>query len=90
MATAATPRHIVTLPQPVRYLVRNGSHLSHTGRCLGKGAVILLGPIEELQYGHFPKDAAPFTIDGWGEYYFLVDEIPIVGIREKLEALNTL
>lgn len=85
---ALVPRLKIVLPQPVRYFVRNGFQLSHTGRCLGKNAVIKLGPIERLWYNHRDQDTVGFIGMDDCEYYFVLDEIPLVDLREKLIRLE--
>jgi hypothetical protein len=84
---ALAPRHKTILPQAVRYFVRSDFRLSKSGKNLGKGATVMLGPIVPLQYDHRTQDAVPFMMNGC-EYYLIIDEIQLAGLREELVELT--
>jgi hypothetical protein len=84
---ALAPRHKTILPQAVRYFVRSGYQLSQTGKYLGKGATVMLGPVERLQYDHNTQDATGFIMNGQ-EYYLLIHEIQLTGLHEELVKLT--
>ena len=81
------PKHRTILPKAVRYFNRNGFRLSNSGKNLGKGATVILGPIVVLQYDHWDKEATAFIMNGH-EYYLIVDEIQLAGLREELVKLK--
>lgn len=87
MKLVRVPRHRTILPKDVRYFVCNGYQLSKTGECLGKGATIKLGPIVKLHYDHQVQDVAEFIMKG-RQYYVIIDEIQLAGLREKLEKIT--
>ncbi len=76
----------ITLPANVRYFAgRDGTRqLFQTGKVMPAGVTItLIMPIRILFYDHRDQEAIAFRFNG-ETFYFLVHEIRIAGLVEKL------